>query len=585
MTLNTMINTTITTILTPFLNKIIDTFHTLYFKRDIFEALGIWSSYPRGLCGLYISHSFYNTVYRPFWRLYKITFPIRYYLANRLKSLGEWIDYSKSNIKLFSIKKDEDVDLEGFEGPKINYIGRFVSNHNGNANDIKFPMEIWEIIASIGDINNSIMMSINKSFFYTFGPKIYDTLRFTIVLTPLTKMKLTDEAYLKNGPDYITAKYCDSYSIYKRHQESQQFDYEFLDTSIDIDQDYFKLLDHNDTKRNRHPILLWYKSKGFTFERLNQPFEVRSLKKIQFILKNVLQNPNSIMKKFIKEILLDVCVFDGFDKLITMKQSSSVNPPISGHESLEELIDQKVKNKENVSVMKLVNTDQVMPIRVVPLDDNFDRVRWKDSLEGKIVRFFKICNNIKNKLPRASIISDLRHIFPQNVYFKEMLCVYLLSDQLYSHRLRRRISKFQQRQIKYFQKANPIEYWHQTIKNNVFEKTTGVLDKDGHYRMTVTGQSCVKIQNREFKTKQQVYEIFNDLIETLTNIKSNDNSIDPIETSILMLGTNDGKPQVSKEFTENASYFYEHLPDFSTLRLEPQLILINKSATINDPKV
>ncbi|CCH40731.1 hypothetical protein BN7_265 [Wickerhamomyces ciferrii] len=96
--------------------------------------------------------------------------------------------------------------------------------------------------------------------------------------------------------------------------------------------------------------------------------------------------------------------------------------------------------------------------------------------------------------------------------------------------------------------------------------------------MIVTGQSCVKIQNREFKTKLQVYGILNDLFEALT-IKSNDDYIDHIQSSILVLGFDDGKPQASKKFTENASMNGDPSDFTSLLTLNPQLILINKSAT------
>ncbi|CCH40735.1 hypothetical protein BN7_269 [Wickerhamomyces ciferrii] len=580
MTLNTMIDTIITS-LRPFWNKIIDTFHALYIERSSLEALGIWLGYPRGLAGPYIRHSFYNIVYRPFWRLDRLTFPIRYYSAIKLKYLYGWIDSTKPMIEIPLIKKDETGD---FEDSKINNIDGFASTHNGSSSDIILPMEVWEIIAHIGNIDNLIMMSINKSFFYTFAPKIYDTLKFTVVLSPLTKMKLTDEAFLKNGPDVSRNNYCDSYSIYKRHQEGQKFDYESLDTSI-IDQDYFKGMDPKFRSKHRHPRFK-FKS-GLRGERSNQPFEVRNLKNIRFILKNILQNPHSIMKMFIKEILIDICVFDGFDKLMNMKQSSLINGSISDHESLDELIDQKTNQlNQHVSVMKL-SSNECKQLYVAPLDDNFDRVRWKDPLEDKAIRFNKTARNIKTNSSRESIESDLRHIFPQNVYFKELLCVYLLSGQFYSHRLRRRLSKFEN--PKNFFKANPINHWCYTLVDNCYNRITKETDLARFFRMIVTGQSCVKIQNREFKTGLQVYELLNDLIKTLTNVKTNsstddvnyDRSLNHIESSILILGINNGEPQVSKEFTENASFDLADEVDFTNcLALHPQMILINKSATI-----
>ncbi|CCH43885.1 hypothetical protein BN7_3439 [Wickerhamomyces ciferrii] len=487
-----------------------------------------------------------------------------------MKYLYDWIEYSKSIAKLPQIKRDEDL-----EDLKINVIDKSVSNHNGTANRIKLPMEIWENIAHIGKINYSMMIIINKSFFCTFAPKIYDTLRLTIVLSPLTKMKLNDEAFLKNGPDTIKNKYYDSYSIYERHQESASFDYEFLDTSIN-DQDYFKGIDpaKHEYFRHDHPLILRSELRG---ERFNKPFEVRSLKNIQFILKNILQNPNSIMKKFIKEILIDICVFDGFDKLMTMKHSSLITGSTNGHESIKELIDQVLEQNELVSVLKIsADQNQVKPFHAAPLDDNFDRIRWKDSLEDKTTRFFKIYNNIKTKLAHESIKHDLYSIFPQNVYYKELLSVYLLSGKLYSDRLRRRLSEFEY--IEEFEAANPIKHWYHTITTNFYNRKKRQLDLGSYFRMIVTGQSCVKITNREFKTKQQVYDILNDLFTNVTCIKTtqNDDSDQIYKSSILILGLDDGEPQLPKEFTDNASIPNDDVTDLTLLDLYPKLILINK---------
>ncbi|CCH44782.1 hypothetical protein BN7_4350 [Wickerhamomyces ciferrii] len=570
MTLNAIINTIITAI-RSFLHKCIETLHILYTERDIFEALAIWLGIPRG-CGLYyIHHSYYNTVFRPLWKLDRLSFPIRYYSSNKLQHIYEYIDNFKISMFKSSLMKTDDE--EGFENIEFNIIDESTSIYNENPNNNSIlPMEIWEYIAYHGEINYSIMLSINKSFFYTFAPKVYDTLKLTIVLSPLTKMKLTDESFLKNGSDTIRYKYCDSYSIYERDQESKKFDYEFLDTTIE-DQDFFKC---NGPQKIARPQPPDPRSMFHKKERYNHPFEIRSLKKIQLFLKNVLQNPNSIMKKYIKEILVDICMFHGFDKLMTMEKSSSVEGSSSEHESLEKLIYQEIKQHERTSVLN-VDSDQEEsePIDVAPLDENFDRIRWKDPLRDKGPRFYRFSHNVRTKSDIDTIRDDLHHIFPQNVYFKELLSVYLLSsDKAYSHILRRRLSHYMN-PIN-FQKFNPIKNWSRTVVANCIDKlVTREPDTARYFRMIITGQSCVKITNREFKTKLQVYEFLDDLIKTLT-IKSNDYILNNIQSSILILGINDGKPQVPKEFTQNASINTDASDLITLLKLNPELILINR---------
>ncbi|CCH44569.1 hypothetical protein BN7_4135 [Wickerhamomyces ciferrii] len=126
-----------------------------------------------------------------------------------------------------------------------------------------------------------------------------------------------------------------------------------------------------------------------------------------------------------------------------------------------------------------------------------------------------------------------------------------------------------------FQKFNPIKNWCRTLVAKSLNKVTGEPNTARYFRMIITGQSCVKITNREFKTKLQVYEFLDDLLKTLT-IKSNDYVLNNIQSSILILGINDGKPQVSKEFTQNASINDDASDLITLLKLNPQLILINK---------
>ncbi|CCH44568.1 hypothetical protein BN7_4134 [Wickerhamomyces ciferrii] len=399
MTLNTIINTVIT-LITSFLHKCIESVHILYTERDVYEALSIWLGYPRGFGIFYIHHSYYNTVYRPFWKLDRLSFPIRYYSFNTLKGLYEWIGNFKSKVKFSLAKTDEEA---GFEDLEFDNIEESTSIYNVNpTNNIILPIEIWEYIAYHGEINYSIMLRINKSFLYTFAPKVFDTLKLTIVLSTLTKMKLNDESFLKNGPDTIKYKYYNSYSIYERDQESKKFDYEFLDTAIE-DQDYFKGIGPKKIKRPQNP------HRSFNGEeRFNHPFEIRSFKKIQLILKNILQNPNSIMKKFIKELLIDICMFDGFDKLMTMEKSSLVEGSSSEHESLEKLIYQEIKQLRRTSVLKVdSDQDEIEPIDVAPLDDNFDRIRWKDDLEDKETRFYRFSHIHMSKINLVLILLEM----------------------------------------------------------------------------------------------------------------------------------------------------------------------------------
>ncbi|CCH40799.1 hypothetical protein BN7_333 [Wickerhamomyces ciferrii] len=403
---------------------------------------------------------------------------------------------------------------------------------NISVNNI-FPMEILELIVNYGDLKASTMLMINKTFFITFSSKLYKSLHLTIVLSKLTKMKLNDTNFLKYGPDLLNIP-CDSYSIYERNKNSKKFDYEFLDTEIIPDQILNdKLYDDLD---HEHP-------------RTKTPTEVRSFSKIIHIIEAIIHNPNSKMRCFIKEVIIDICILDGFKELFGIQTE--------GSNLIRELVT-KTQNKDIISASSSANNRT----KVIPIDDTFQRNRWNDSFES--YEKFKEFSARTYTDPKKSKIFN---IFPQNVYFKELLTIYLTSINNYPTELRRSLFHIQNRT--HLDHCNHFRYWEKLMRLKSTRPIYNRSNPKTRQNITFNSQLCVDITKREFKTKEDTNDFLQNLIKIFGNpsyVKTSD-----FRSSILITGPRDCKPEISHQFTQDVIFGSEELVNYDMF-----MILLNK---------
>ncbi|CCH45971.1 hypothetical protein BN7_5558 [Wickerhamomyces ciferrii] len=524
-----------------FREKIYRTIHILIQERGsiIFKLFSLWFGWYDG--AMYYHYNLYDIfITRQIWMFKRLfMFPIAYYtsiILNTLQRLcGEFKARLSTWVNTINLDAEDAIHKTSQNDHKVPNICE--------VNNV-FPMEIWELIANYGDLKTSVMLMINKTFFVTFSSKLYNTLHLTIVLSKLTKMKLNDENFLKYGPDVLNTP-CDSYSIYKRNKISKSFDYEFLDTEIVPDQTLNDKLGEGLTEeQHEHP-----KSK-FSIERDNIPTEVRRFSEINHIIKSIIHNPNSKMKCFIKEVLIDICILDGSIELVG-KNTGALN-------LIRELM--TAKNKDIIRASSSVNGRN----KVIPVDDNFQRNRWSDPIE-----LITKCDRSSKKAYTATRKPKILDIFPSKIYYKELLIVYMLSKNNYSSKLRRRLFYVKNRE--HLNKCNPVRYWEKQMKL----KSTPIhnnLDLNSRQKMTFNAQLCVDIKGREFKTKADTVEFLQDLIETFINpnyIKTGDFNA---KSSILITGPCDSKPQMTHEFTRRAIFGGDGLVNYDMF-----MILVNKA--------
>ncbi|CCH43324.1 hypothetical protein BN7_2872 [Wickerhamomyces ciferrii] len=139
-----------------------------------------------------------------------------------------------------------------------------------------FPMEIWEIIFHHCNYSPVDALMINKTFCECVAPKLYEKIH--VLLTINSTFAYKDRTYKSfiRGTGYVTSPN-ERYEAYKEYQSVLKNDVEFI-----------KLEFHKD-----------FRIRGYL---LNLITEVDIF---ELLIQNVLTNPNSYMKRFIKKINVD----------------------------------------------------------------------------------------------------------------------------------------------------------------------------------------------------------------------------------------------------------------------------------------
>ncbi|CCH45007.1 hypothetical protein BN7_4586 [Wickerhamomyces ciferrii] len=307
-----------------------------------------------------IAINYLRPVLVAYWRFKTLFFPLIYYfnsisiMASKLLQLPAFI--------VSSFSKEEDQEP---------VIIREKEEEKGSSITGTFPLEIWERIARKGNLDMNNLLQVNSVFYHHFGDiryKEFESVQLLLVLSTTKKMRMSDECFLKYGPDFPNRPY-ESYEIYERHQISSKYEYEFLDVKTS----------------SRSYILTYEKSDSII---------VSSKKDIDFFIDHILTNPNSRLKICIKNLCMDVSFLDGFGELITSKNSK---------------IDQFLKE---VSAQEEINCIQVdLPaVNVTECHDYFSGCRWQPYIQSyNSFSYF------------ARDFDDFNGKFPRNVYYKELM--------------------------------------------------------------------------------------------------------------------------------------------------------------------
>ncbi|CCH45892.1 hypothetical protein BN7_5479 [Wickerhamomyces ciferrii] len=245
------------------------------------------------------------------------------------------------------------------------------------------PPEIWRIIIGKTDRKDyHNLMITDKRFLDLVAPLIYKDIFINTSITKTTKMKNSDDTYPRYGPDLPNICKGNHYDIFKRSKESSSFEYEIVGTKID-QKSFNEMFD-----------VLFYQEPNETHSEYvdnYSPVIINQYEKIIFIIKNIMLNPNSVMKKHIKNFFIDISIFDGFLELILKPEAPFIK---------------KIKSFDNDTKKSChLSASTFEELWVYPLWDVFSRCKWTYP-----TRFH---SNI------LSYHDEMIQKFPQQVYYKE----------------------------------------------------------------------------------------------------------------------------------------------------------------------
>ncbi|CCH45005.1 hypothetical protein BN7_4584 [Wickerhamomyces ciferrii] len=429
-----------------------------------------------------------------YWRFKTLFFPLMYYFNSISMMVSNMVQLSASNLSNLLKGDQEPVTIrEEEEGSSITGI---------------FPLEIWEKISKKGNLDMNNLLQVNSVFYHHFGRmryKEFESVQLLLVLSTTKKMRMSDECFLKYGPDFPNRPY-ESYKIYERHQISSKYEYEFLDVRTSPKEDF----------------LAYEKSDSII---------ISSKKDIDFFIENILTNPNSPLKRCIKNLCMDVSILDGFGELIT-SQNSNIN------HFLKELSTQGWLN--------CIKAD-LPAVNVTECHDYFSGCRWQPHLRSySSLGLF------------ARGLEDSNGKFPKNVYYKELMPVSGFFDQYSKND---RVS-----QIGFTKES-------QVLENNPFSRFLNYCDGVPPiiYDMKVIRKAgnmslSIDITNRGFLTEKNVELSFYRFMNLITSKEV----CGDINSSFSILGMKDSKLEVPPDDFPLLDKLVEY---------EPQIVLINKPAT------
>ncbi|CCH40745.1 hypothetical protein BN7_279 [Wickerhamomyces ciferrii] len=364
------------------------------------------------------------------------------------------------------------------------------------------PAIIWMNVMVIGGADGKELTRLNSAFYKELGPtyyKKYQNIQALMVISTTKKMRRNDFNYLTFGPDFPQVPYED-FSIYQRNFISSKYQYEVLDV---------------------------YSTKTYKDSECDSVI-VTSYSQVEFLFKEILKNPDSLLRRCIENISVDVSILDGTEEVF--------------ENSLIKYTTENI-NSENPSVTKLeMNT----PLMSIGKDhEEFNWCRWNNgnSVLWSTARFSKEPCEPSNE------------IFPTNVYFGEFLPIAEQFDYYHSNK-RSELSEFVN--LDSFRNENPMSNYSRTLQRVDRNTFPSIVNQ-------FSANKChdIKIKRRAFKTEKDVLSTLDYIMGMMASEKY---ECENISTSLLMNGF------IPERNLENHfGGFTQTIRDFKT-----SMVLINK---------
>ncbi|CCH44487.1 hypothetical protein BN7_4051 [Wickerhamomyces ciferrii] len=384
------------------------------------------------------------------------------------------------------------------------------------------PMEIWVLIMKKGGVHNELL-PLNQCFYENLAPvayKQFSSLQLLLVLSSTERMKQNDACFLKYGPDFQSRPY-DSYSIYERHLESLQYEYEFLDVTYD----------------------------EWEPEELAKPnkFEgtlITKYDKVMFFLNNILPNPKSKLRDSIKSLNIDVSILNGYQELMLNKGSE---------------IDLSLKKAGRMKADNLCKNFQVEADDMLYVYKHYNGVYDGDRWQGPNSVYHDIEQYFSDRISQ-----QINSTFPTKVYHEELTHLSQLFKSYSSNERKDLININLPNQIR---KEHPYKKLaeafgkYKTFNMDEYYNDFGYVA--GYHKIL---PFRINILSRRFSSEADTKSIIKSLIE----IMSSEEHCSSIDTSLFITGIPDFK-KVEMDFRPRFWFVFQKLYQYT-----PLMTLLNK---------
>ncbi|CCH47125.1 hypothetical protein BN7_6736 [Wickerhamomyces ciferrii] len=325
---------------------------------------------------------------------------------------------------------------------------------------------LYELCNYLDPIN---LMKTNRYLCDVFAPYYYDKIYLFLVLTKTDSERKMDMRHLQVGAEVVYDHKGVKQSLAERIMKRTLYDYEVLDTGVD--NEYLKTADEHLTPRFSR---LKLKRKTII------PSVIYKYDQIICILEHVIKNPNSRLRRYIRKIMVNVAIFDGFPELIT-------NEGCSIQQKIEEL---RIENRSEVLI-----TDQISNTMDI-------------TIQPKVCR----CHTPLTTMPFETFESkDKSTEYQYTPYWREQILVGALYHYYYNNW---RIGILQENTQERFEKVNAFSILK--IKMTYIYRVSNLKEKEKLKDEHATHiQGCVRLENKSFVTKNTVETLLEDLIDLM----------------------------------------------------------------------
>ncbi|CCH42821.1 hypothetical protein BN7_2366 [Wickerhamomyces ciferrii] len=371
-----------------------------------------------------------------------------------------------------------------------------------------FPIEVWYLLVKDYNVNAGNLVRVNKELCNFFAPVVYKSIHMDITISPIDTLQTFYSHYCNFGSTYLFQP-SSPFKMYKMLHDSQNFQYEFID-----------LIHTSSSNDNADNVSTRY---------------IRNFRDVKNVFENIISNPNSLFKDFVKELTTSICFLDGFDKFT--KEGSNFAGTI-----------QSLSNKTKLNVL----ASDFNSFDTFELDENYEYYIRK-GIDFDLEELDCLVNDFT--VPRFPYVKET---LPESEFYRELTLPGIVQDD-FKKDSKYRSQIFNANSMKDLESSNPFQRWNEELQPDTW-------NYDRETKTQLKGAGSIKLQNRSFFSEVDTQNFLSNFVHSIASMNVKKTS----KTSTLIFGSHDIENSYMDDTEEERD---QNIP-FS---ITPHMIIINGS--------